>query len=141
MRALRILIGISLSLAACGDGGPNGGVDGTYALATVNGETLPFSCFFNPIAIVGLEITAGSVSLQATGSWGGFLTIRETNGASITTENATGSGTWTESGGTVQFSDPTGGPFTGTLSGNSLTVVENDFVDDGCPILTLRFEK
>ena len=145
-RANRLVsvLGICLSLAACGsdDGtGTDGGIAGTYVLTTVNGASLPFTCFFDAVAIMGLDITAGSLALTEAGQFGGSLTTRETVGANITTENETLSGTYTQSGNTIQFSDATSGSFTGTLSGNSITILEDDYVDDGCPILTLIYSK
>ena len=99
-------------VVACGDTPftPEG-VAGVYALISVDGESLPTD-----------GITAGSLSLQAAGTFS--LSITEDGTSS-------GSGTYTLVGSdTIQFTSGGGDleDFTGTLDGNEITVDEDDII-------------
>ena len=104
-------------LPACGDDPTEPeSIFGLYTLVTVNGEELPFE---DP----GIEISAGSIQLNSDGTYSISLTIDFGSGP----ETDTATGTFTVDGSTVDFD---GGEFTGTVSGNTLTIVEagNTFV-------------
>jgi hypothetical protein len=88
---------VAATIAGCGDStGPGGetNITGTYSLRTINGQTLPF-----PLVVVGttyrLEVTAGSVTINANGTYTGSSTLREIQGTSTITQTESSSGTWT----------------------------------------------
>ncbi len=113
-------------LPACGDDdstGP-GSVSGTYTLQTIDGTSLPFVLF--QIGNDKIEITAGSVRLNSDNTYSISISLRLTRAGTVTTETDTGAGTYTASGSTIQFSDSGDGegPFTGSISGNTLTIID-----------------
>ena len=113
-------------LTACDDDeitGPES-IAGLYALASINGEELPVE-LGDPIR----EIIAGSIQLNSDGTFSQSKTEDFGSGpATVTTF-----GTFTVDGSTVEF----GKAFTGTVSGNTLTVV--DFIGDTLVYQKLRF--
>ncbi len=116
-------------LTACGDDGDATGtggtsIFGTYALQTVNGTSLPFVLI--QIGNDKIEVTAGSVRLNSDNTYSVSVTFRLTEAGTVTTETDTGAGTYTASGSTIQFSDSGDGegPFTGSISGNTLTIID-----------------
>ena len=130
MRARRYLAALALALAACGGSdkstGPGGTLEGTYALKTINGRALPAVVFQIPDDKV--EITSGSVTMNANNSFSETVTLRETiTGSPVEETPITCPGTYTRSGSAITFSEPEtedcGGTYTGTWSsGNTLTV-------------------
>lgn len=85
-----------------------------------------------------LEITAGSATLNEDKTFSASITFRETEGTTVTTTTETDTGTYTVSGNTVTFNSPgTGSSFTGTLSGGTLTVTDEE---EGV-VVVLVFEK
>ena len=80
-------------------------VAGTYTLAAVNGEPLPFltetedSC--------REEAISGTLTLESDGDWELRYVERETCGAEVQNEDEGGSGDYTVAGQTVRFSDET----------------------------------
>ena len=121
-------------LTACGDGGGDGGdatgpggtsIFGTYTLETINGSSLPFVVF--QVGNDKVEITAGSVQLNSDNTYSVSVTFRLTEAGTVTTETDTGAGTFTATGSTIQFSDAGdgSGPFTGSISGNTLTIIDD----------------
>ena len=123
-KLLAVLIGIAI-MAACGDStGPSEtNISGTYELQTINGQNLPFT-----LLIVGtyqLEIAAGSVTINANGTYEESTTVREIDGSSTTTTTETSSGTWTRTNNAVTFVDGEDQTsLTGALSGSTLTFSE-----------------
>ncbi len=120
MRRLLILTTALLAgglLPACGDDdditGPES-VAGTYFLQTVNGEALP-------VNFEGGQLTAGSIRLNSDGT---YFTSLTTDLLGTTTET----GTFTVNGSTINFVEEgavdEGDLFTGTVSGDTLTIVD-----------------
>ena len=105
-------------LPACGDDptGPES-VAGTYILQTLNGGALP-------VTVVGVEVSAGSIQLNSAGTYTLSLTIDFGPGPLTETET----GTFTVDGSTVDFDegDVDEVDFTGTVSGDTLTIVGED---------------
>ncbi len=130
MRSSKIVaVGLALLLAACGEdsNSPTGTDDtsifGTYALQTILGESLPL------IALEEgddkLEITAGSIRLNSDDTYSRSVTTRLTQSGNVTTDVFTVTGTFTANGSTLQFSGSGDeGPFTGSISGNTLTIID-----------------
>jgi len=114
------------SLVACGESaGPNGSltITGSYLLATVNGAAVPVEVF-GPGG--SARITGGTLRLNANGTYAFALAARIDIGAGPFWEVDRGAGTATSQGNTVRFSDSGDGegPFTGTVNGDRLTVVD-----------------
>ena len=127
--ALVLAAAVPLALAACGDDstGPEN-VAGTYALQTVEGNTLPWRFF-----VVGdewIELTAGSLVISGNGTWTAELHFRERVGGETTEYPEESVGTWERDGDQIIFTDDSDGSvIVATLSGNRLTAVdEDDFV-------------
>ena len=130
MRKLLLIPALAL-LGACGDktGGaadvtdPSSGIAGTYTLQTVNGTSLPFVTF--QLGNDKVEVTAGSAQLNSDNTYSYSITLTDTTAGTVTTTIDTGTGTYTVTGTTIQFSDPGdgSGAFTGSISGNTITVV------------------
>jgi hypothetical protein len=103
-------------LTACGDDGTGpGSIFGTYTLITINGEELPVEI------APGFEITAGSVRLNSDNTYVLSFTLRLDG----TTDTVDDPGTFTVvDGSIIQFTGGEAGNFSGTVSGNTLTIVE-----------------
>ena len=127
------LAALFAGIAACGGdatgtGGTGTGgtsIFGTYTLQTINWVNLPFV-----ILQVGNdkeEITAGTVGLNSDNTYNFSLSLRVTQAGTVTTRTDTGAGTFTATRTTVQFSDPGdgSGPFTGSISGNTLSIIDD----------------
>lgn len=120
----------ALALAACGGGdkstGPGGSIAGTYTMQTVNGSAPPVTIF--QVGTDKVEVTGGSVTMNADNTFSGVTSIRETSGGeALPVETFTCTGTYTRSGSAVTFTEPEtddcGGSYPGTWSnGNTLTV-------------------
>ncbi len=110
-----VLLAVGLLTPACGDDptGPES-VAGLYILQTVNGEALP------TLVEVGISVTAGSIQLNSDGTYTRSLAVNGQQGPIMT-------GTFTVDGSTVDFifGDLEGDRFTATVSGNTLTLVED----------------
>ena len=128
-RFLKMVVVVLASglLTACGEDTPTGtngtSIFGTYALQTILGESLPL------IALEEgddkLEITAGSIRLNSDDTYSRSLTTRLTQSGNVTTDVFTVAGTFTANGSTLQFSGSGDeGPFTGSISGNTLTIID-----------------
>ena len=125
-----------LVAAACGDSsGPDNAITGTYTLRSINGEDLPVVIRDAPDDRV--EVTSGSLTLNANGSYSDVINFLVSNGTSTFPDRATDSGTYTQSGNTVTFRSNSGDVYNMTLSGNTLT----QSFDDGVIQLTLVYQK
>jgi hypothetical protein len=121
MRRLLILTTALIAgglLTACGDSTGPGSIFGTYNLVSINGEDVPFQ-------EGGFEVTAGWVRLDSDSTY----TISLTSGPIGTPETETFSGTFAVDGSSIEFHVPDNGTgsATGTLSGNTITLVDGPF--------------
>ncbi len=91
-------------------------VVGLYTLVTVNGEELPVE-LGDPIR----EIIAGSIQLNSDGTYSRSSTVDLGPGP----VRITVFGTFTVDGSTVEFDASSRADFTGTFSGNTLTLIED----------------
>ncbi len=129
-------------LTACDDDttGP-GSIVGTYTLQTFNGMNLPVvvdSVGPGPqpppqpdIAPSGVmsfivELTAGSVRLNSGNTCSVSLTFRTTDDGTVTADTETETCTYSVTGTTIQLDFPGEAPITGTISGNTITFVDED---------------
>ncbi len=136
-----LVMAVALLTACEGDSTGNGGsIVGTYTLQTFNGDNLPAGLPGGPVGPGGVvsmdEFTAGSLRLNSDDTCSLSLTERTTvtdatGNVTVTTDTRTGTCTYSVAGTTIQLDfllgDP---PITGTISGNTITVVEdrNTFV-------------
>jgi hypothetical protein len=109
------------AVAACSDSDSTSPrtAAGVFELETVDGAALPV--IIDQLADTTLEITAGTVSLDAGGSFTDRTDLRLTEGATVTTGSETAVGTWTQSGSVITFQPSGGAPYTMVLSGSTLT--------------------
>ena len=138
MRTILRLTGlfVILTAAACGDSsGPNSAISGTYTLRSINGENLPAVIW--QAGDDRVQVTSGSRTLNASGSYNDVTNFLVSNGTSTFPDQATETGTYTQSGNTVTFRAKSGDVYNMTLSGNTLT---QNF-DDGATQLTLVYQK
>jgi hypothetical protein len=126
----RALAATLATAAACGDSTGSGGVTGTYQLKSLNGNPLP--AIIIQVGNDKVEVTAGAVTLNSDNSFSFRLTIRVTEGGSVTTEEDTSVGTYAVNANSVVFTSE-GQSFNASLTGNTLT-----FIDEG---FTYLFEK
>jgi hypothetical protein len=133
MRLLRVLVvaGIAAGgmLACSGDSPTNGDNNnpsasaGTYFLQTVDGQSLP--AVLSQTSTDTTRVTGALLNLSGDGSYSESRNLRMTGDSGVTTVTfATGS--WTQSGSTITFIQALPPPrtFTGSLSGNAITVIE-----------------
>lgn len=130
------------TLAACGGGDDSPApkqLAGTYPLVSADGRSLPAVLYED--ATYKLEVTAGTITLVANGSFSDSYTIRETiDGVVQPVEVIPCHGSWTRSGNTVTLSeivtDVCGDDATATWDGdNTLTVT---WAGLGVPIVHRR---
>ena len=127
MRKILALVALA-ALAACGGDstGPSAGLNGTYALKTVNGLTVPAVLYQD--ASEKYEITAGSLTINGS-NYTVSISDRDTYNGTVTTSVSTDAGTVAVNGSTVTFtsSNPAPGdtPTTATFSGgNTITATD-----------------
>lgn len=113
-------------LVACGDGsGPSAPVTitGSFLLSTVNGAAVPVDVF-GPGG--SARITGATLRLNPNGRYAIALAARVDLGGGPLWSVDRGGGTFTTAGNTVRFGDAGDGegPFTGTVSGDRLTIVD-----------------
>ena len=139
-RLLSILA--TAALAACGGGDDSSAprqLPGTYPLVSANGRALPAVLYEEPG--YKLEVTAGTITLAASGSFSDSYTIRETiDGVVQPLDEIPCYGSWTRSGNTVTLSEivtnECGDDATATWDGNNTLTVTWDGV--GVPIVHRR---
>jgi hypothetical protein len=126
------LVGLAL-LAACGGDSATApdprptttSIAGTYNLQTVNGAPPPVIIFQSGADRV--EVMSGNFTVNANSTFSNTHTFRATSGGQTVTLTETCTGTYALTGNSLSFSEATsgelcGGTFTGTVSGNTLTV-------------------
>ena len=130
MRRIRVLLFALLPLlSACGNDGPTGPtrrVAGVYALAQLNGSTLPTLLFQNPS--LRADVLDGSRTLRSNMTYTGYMRILYTPvGGTPQQEFDDESGTFTVAGDTVQFQPINGSPYTATVEDGTLTYSTDRF--------------
>lgn len=129
LRAALVPAVMLLALAGCDSDstGPDANAHvGTYTLVTVNGSPLPFVVV--QVLNDKIEVTKGSVTLNADGTYSDRVTLRATEGGSTTTEEEASTGTYAMNGTSVSFIETSSGEtYSGSLSGDDLTVIVEGF--------------
>jgi hypothetical protein len=139
-----LLAALVFTLVACGGDKATGpqSVAGSYTLRTVNGGNPPSTIYQDTQE--KLEVTDGTVVLNANNTWQGTLGVRITNLSTSQVSNLPGlplsGGTYTLNGGTLTLDDPGDQlSFTGTVSNGTLTV-SSDLLASG-QLTTLVYSK
>ncbi|HUF50854.1 MAG TPA: hypothetical protein VMN60_08485 [Longimicrobiales bacterium] len=127
MRVFRLLL-TALVLTACSDStGPEATVVGSYSLRTINEQAPPVTIYQDSQGRV--EITGGSVNLNADGTFTDRTDIRIVSGTTSLADTEIASGTYVHSGGTVQLRTSDGDVYSMSFSGgNTLTQTIEGFV-------------
>ena len=121
---------LTIGTTACGGGdkstGP-GSLAGTYDLQSINGMTLPVTVYQE--GSYKVEVTDGSVTMNADNTFLGSTTIRESDAGGSSSSSVVCPGTYTRNGSAITFAespssdDDCGGTYAGTWSnGNTITV-------------------
>jgi DUF4097 and DUF4098 domain-containing protein YvlB len=144
MAAIAIAFAV-VATSACGkdDKNPTGNNNnptvGTYQLDKVDGAGLPAILFNGDVDVEGtivtlkIELTAGSMTLAANGTFNGNMTLKLTvDDAPPETETAPVSGTYAVNGNTITLtsSDPEDPQVTGTIANGQLQV-DIDLLETG----------
>jgi hypothetical protein len=119
MRRLIVLVGALVASACTDSSGPIATLDGTYDLKTVNGAAPPFTVFEN--ATQKDEIL-GDVIMASDGSFSRFTANRVTINGHVDNGMSPNSGSYAIEGTTVTFTSLSGLTWTGTISGDTLTM-------------------
>ena len=116
MRRLVMLALASTMMAACSmdSTGPNGSVEGSYSLRTINGQSLPYT--FSS----GLRLTSDDLTLMSDGTYQDVS--RYSDGTSFVDD-----GDYSSNNGAITFYSSTGTTSQGSVSGNVLTQVLNNY--------------
>jgi hypothetical protein len=112
---------LAASLACGGDSTGPEAIEGTYALKTMAGQSLPVTVLEDETG--KYEITAGSVTLTAPNAFTLSLTFRQTSGTDVNTLTSDVDGTWTRSGDSVTLTTSEGDSIVATLSGQTLRIM------------------
>ena len=128
---LSTLAATAVATAACGGDsstGPSSSVAGSYALQTVNSQSLPFVIQDDVTGKV--EILSDSYSVTANGAYTNQTVVRTTLNGAASTQSISSSGTYTRSGNSITLtdsSDPTD-KVTATVSASAMTISVDGFV-------------
>lgn len=119
MRPMRRLatMALAVTMAACSIGdsvGPDGSLDATFTLRTLNGRSLPYT-FSNGVTLVSDELT-----LYRDGSYEDIS--RYADGSTSIEE-----GSYTNTNGSIYFDPLSGTPYQGSITGNTLTQIVAGF--------------
>lgn len=126
------LLGIALTLAACGsDGvGPAAAptaVAGTYNLTTVDGQALPFTVL--DLGAYQAKLASAALDLKADGTYSFEFGIRIEDSGNIRSTSQSDAGVWSKSGNTVTLTSSEGSVArTGNVSGALMTLQSSTFV-------------
>ena len=124
MRRLASVVLTGVLLTACnGDPFSPEGVSGTYNLETVSGSPLPVTRTNDSTGT--FIFTAGSIILNANGTWSISTTGTTTIEGTTTTITFGGSGGTFElvAPSTIRFTSPDGETMSGTLDGDRITII------------------
>lgn len=128
IRSVALLLMVAL-VAGCSDStGPgDGSVTGTFKLQTVNGNNLPAAVI--QIGNDKVEITEGSITMNADKTYSSRIGIRVTEGGRTITNTEASTGTYARNNNAITFTDSDGEVNTGSLSGgNTITFTDEGFV-------------
>ncbi len=113
----------TFALVGCGGDstGPVASAEGTWQLQTVNGSPLPFTVQYIANPVYRLEIVSDTFIAHSNNSYDEMLTIRETQGTSVTTTQQNDTGTWTQNNAAITITSADGTVSSAAISGNTIT--------------------
>lgn len=120
MRRIVCTLGV-LALVGCGDSsGPSvASVVGTWNLETINGQGMPFTVAQFPG--YHLEILDDVFVVRSNGTFTETLTIRETEGSTVTTSSESADGDWDQDNAAITLNYDDGSVATAAISGDVVT--------------------
>jgi hypothetical protein len=123
----RVMVLALLAVAACGGATEPTQINvvGSYQLKSVAGVALP-APVSPPAGYNTATVTAGTLTLNADGTWSTTATFRLVATNATTTTQAAAIGIYSAVNGAVSFTTTTGitGNFSGNVNGNTLTVLQ-----------------
>ena len=122
IRKLLVPILFGLFVGCGGDATGPEAVAGNYTLRTVNGQDLPVVIV--QVLDEKIEVTAGSWRINSDNTFSTSLTLATTTGGTTTSETGSNNGTYTLSGSAITFTFPDASTSSGSISGNTLTVID-----------------
>lgn len=127
---LSLPVALMVALAACGADTSTGPTPATFAgtwfITSVSGDGLPYVL---QAANPKLEILNDALAVNASGTFVRNHLYRTTQGTTVTIQSVADTGTFVITGAAVTFRQNTdGSTLTGSLSGNSLAVMESGLV-------------
>ena len=122
-----ILAFLAFGLVACGDDGMGPeDVAGTYTLETIDGNPLPWVTF--ETGADKIEITGGSVTLNADMTCSVSTTARVTFSGNVTTNTETHVCTYTIIDGDITLTRPSATDASASINGSALTITTDELV-------------
>jgi hypothetical protein len=120
-----LLLGIAVTLAACGSDAPVGpapsDITGTYQLTTFDGDELPVTVL--DLGAYQIQLTAGTLVLERDGSYAMDFDLRILDSGNTRSAADHASGTWSADGHTITLVDSqSGSPRSGTIPGDTVTL-------------------
>lgn len=125
MRAAIALLAL-VAVVGCGkdSSGPKT-LPGTYPLRSVDGRNLPAMVLQSPG--YSLEVTDGTITLNANGTFTDSYSFRENDGGTVTNVTIPCAGTWSQSGNSITLEETASGNCgetgTATWDGNSTLTI------------------
>ena len=127
---------VALLLAAAACGGDKSvapkRIEGTYAMQSIDGQTLPMIYYDDPSAGQRLEVLSGSITLSADGTFSSPWSFRVTDGGQTGPYSETCTGSYTRSGNTITMSEDEGvfcgGTYHADWDGNNTLTEEGSVV-------------
>lgn len=126
MRRLLLLLAFVAGCGSDSTGPASVTVTGSYTLQRVNGAALPF--ILSQTTTSKDEVTSGSITLNADGTFSNLFGVRSTSGATVTTTSVALIGVYQNTNAQVEFTPTTPAGlarFNGSVSGSTLTIVQN----------------
>jgi hypothetical protein len=100
-------------------------ITGTYTLLSINGQSLPYVIQVETVALYGITVTAGSITLNQDMTASSSITATFTDGATSTATTATDIGTYTHTNGAITVTWASGTPDSGSIVGSKLTLTDD----------------
>ncbi len=115
---------VSIAITSCNDSSGPEPITGIYTLRTVNAMPLPFTVLSETSGGVTskVEVTDGSVTLNADNSFASAIAVRQSVGSTATTTSTSTVGTYTAAGSAITFTGSDGSVTPATLASGTITV-------------------
>ena len=124
-RALTVALTVNLLTGCGGATGPEA-IAGNYTLRMIDGQDLPFAIVHPNDPSITAEIIAGSVRLNNDNTFSASQTVEITESGTTTSGTVTFAGMYTLNGTVIALTSE-GETFSGSIIGNTLTVIDDGF--------------